>query len=345
MRLLASEVKARARLGQDIIAEKEAAKGKPAITALGDIVQKYLTVREGEFRPKSYSEVKRYLEKSWKPLHKRAVGSITRADIVSVVDDLERDSGKVAADRARTALSAFFAWAIDRGYCESNPTMNIRARNQSGSRTRVLTEAELVEVWKSCLDDDYGRIVRLLILTGQRRTELGDLEWPEIDLAERQIDLPGTRTKNGRPHIVPLSDEALSIIKTIPRREGRDLIFGSGAGGFSGWSKAKAELDARITMARAQAYQGARIQPMPAWTLHDVRRSFVTHVNERKVAPPHVVEAIVNHISGHLAGVAGVYNKALYLSERRQALELWGSHVMALVEARAHKVVPFKRVQ
>jgi integrase len=94
--------------------------------------------------------------------------------------------------------------------------MNIRARNQSGSRTRVLTEAELVEVWKSCLDDDYGRIVRLLILTGQRRTELGDLEWPEIDLAERQIDLPGTRTKNGRPHIVPLSDDSGALVQRLP---------------------------------------------------------------------------------------------------------------------------------
>jgi len=192
----------------------------------------------------------------------------------------------------------------------------------------VLTEAELVEVWEACLDDDYGRIVRLLMLTGQRRAEVGDLEWQEINIAERQIDLPNTRTKTGRPHIVPRSDEALAIINVIPRRERRELVFGSGAGGFSAWSKAKAELDARIAMARAQsAHQEAQIRPMPAWTLHDIRRSFVTHINERKLAPPHIVEALVNHVSGHLAGVAGVYNKALYLAERRQALERWGALV------------------
>ena len=198
MRVLASEVKARARLGQDIIAEKEAAKGKPATTVLGEVVPKYLSAREGELRPKSYTEAKRYLERSWKPLHERAIGAITRADIVGVVDDLERDSGKVAADRARTALSAFFAWAIDRGYCDSNPTMNIRARNQNGSRTRVLTEAELVEVWKTCLDDDHGRIVRLLILTGQRRTEIGDLAVAG-NQSRRTTDRPARHAHQERP--------------------------------------------------------------------------------------------------------------------------------------------------
>jgi integrase len=344
MRVLASEVKARARLGQDIIAEKEAARSKPATSTLGQVVPKYLSARECELRERTYTGAKRYLERSWRPLHERPIEAITRANIVGVIDDLERNSGKVAADRARTALSALFAWAIDRGYCDANPTMNIRARNQNGARTRVLTEAELVEVWKACLDDEYGRIVRLLMLTGQRRAEIGDLEWQEINIAERQIELPDTRTKNGRPHIVPLSEEALAIINVIPRRERRDLVFGSGAGGFSAWSKAKADLDGRIAMARAQAaHQGAQIKPMPAWTLHDIRRSFVTHINERKLAPPHVVEALVNHVSGHLAGVAGVYNKALYLAERRQTLERWGAHVAVLVHGRGSKVVPLKR--
>ena len=122
-------------------------------------------------------------------------------------------------------------------------------------------EGELAEIWKACLPDDHGRIVRLLILTGQRRTESGDLEWPEINRPKRQIDLPDTRTKNRRPHIVPLSNEALAIIKAIPRRDGRDLIFGSGAGGFSGWSKAKAELNARIAAARVEAQPSAESMP------------------------------------------------------------------------------------
>src|SRR5262249_1640545 len=106
------------------------------------------------------------------------------------------------------------------------------------------------------------------------------------------------------------------------------------------WSKAKAELDDRIAAARSKA--GVTDQ-MPVWRLHDLRRSFVTHVNENGFAHPHIVEAIVNHVSGHLAGVAGIYNKALYLFERRQALEAWGAHVAALVHGRGSKVVPLKR--
>ena len=194
MRLLASEAKARARLGQDIIAEQRAQTAKTR-TALGEIVPKYLAARLSELRRRTFIEAQRYLEMSWKPLHGRAIDSITRTDVVGVIDEIARDSAKVAADRARTALSAFFAWAIDRGYLDSNPTLNIRSRAQNGSRTRVLSEGELAAVWKASDDGDYGRVVRLLILTGQRKSEIGGLSWPEINIAERQIDLPPERTK------------------------------------------------------------------------------------------------------------------------------------------------------
>jgi integrase len=127
---------------------------------------------------------------------------------------------------------------------------------------------------------------------------------------------------------VPLADEALALLPE--KNEVRDLIFGLGAGGFGGWSKAKAELVERIAKARPKA--GGK-EAMPAWTLHDLRRSFVTHISERGIAQPHIVEAIVNHISGAKAGVAGVYNRASYLSEKRQALELWGAHVAGRASA------------
>jgi integrase len=191
----------------------------------------------------------------------------------------------------------------------------------------VLSEAELVEIWNACEDDDYGRIVHLLVVTGQRRREIGDLAWPEIDREKRQIELPAERVKNGRPHLVPLSDEALRILAGVKQRKDRDLVFGRGGGGFSGWSKAKAELDQRIAAARKKA--GIK-KPMAPWVLHDLRRSFVTHLNENRLAAPHVIEAIVNHVSGHLAGVAGTYNKALYLDERRGALEAWARRVAAI---------------
>jgi integrase len=322
-------------------ADAHAAAGKCTIT-LGEVVPRYLAAREGELRPKSYAETQRYLERAWQPLHEHAIDAITRQNIVAAIDDLARDNGKVAADRARLALSGLYAWGIDRGYCDTNPTMSIKARAQQSSRSRVLTEVELVAVWNACLDDDHGRIVRLLILTGQRKTEIADLEWVEINTDKRQIELPETRTKNGRAHIVPLSDEVLAILSGVERKEGRDFVFGKGAGGFSGWSKAKGELDARIAKSRTQAGHKAGVKPMAAWTLHDLRRSFITHVSDRGLAPPHIAEALINHISGHKGGVAGIYNKAQYLSERRQALEVWGAHVAALVEGGTGKIVPLR---
>jgi len=333
MRKRASTVLARARLGEDAVAEKRAAAAKRT-AALGVLVPKYLAERQPVLRPRYFAEIKRQLERDWKPLHGSAVDAISRADVIRVVDDVAARQGNVAADRARVALSGLFAWAIGRNYAEANPTLNIGPRAQAIARDRVLSEAELVEVWRACGDDDYGRIVRLLMLTGQRREEIGGLVWAEIDRDKRRLDLPGSRTKNGRAHVVPLGDQAMAILEAVERREDREHVFGRGAGGFSGWSKAKAELDARIAAARKAA--GLK-KAMPAWRLHDLRRSFVTHVNERKIAPPHVVEAIVNHVSGHLAGVAGTYNKAVYLDERREALQAWGKHVAEIVErARRH---------
>ncbi|MFM9850018.1 MAG: tyrosine-type recombinase/integrase [Hyphomicrobiaceae bacterium] len=329
MRLEASKVLAKARLGTDVVQEAKAAAARsPAL--LGDLVPKYLAALRMEVRPKSHAEARRYLEQYWRPLHGRSIEAVTRQDVVGIIDGLEH---KIAADRARIALSGLFGWAIDRGYCDANPTMHIRARGQHGSRTRVLTEDELIAVWRACGNEEYGAIVRLLILTGQRRSEIGDLMWSEIDLAKRQFELPGHRTKNGRPHLVPLSDAAFAILETIPRREGRELVFGLGAGGFGGWSKSKADLDRRIAAAAKNT------NAMPVWTLHDLRRTFVTHVSEHGIAAPHVVESIVNHVSGAKAGVAGVYNRATYLPEKRRALDLWGAHVTALVERREGNVV------
>jgi integrase len=150
------------------------------------------------------------------------------------------------------------------------------------------------------------------------------LRRPEVDLEETVITLPPDRTKNGRPHEVPLSKLALAIVKSRPPRAGRDFLFGDGPrngsdrqGGFQGWSKSKAALDRQ-----------AVIGP---WRLHDVRRTVATRMAELGVQP-HVIEAVLNHISGHKAGVAGIYNRSSYAAEKRTALELWGKHVQVLIE-------------
>lgn len=331
-RKLASEILSRARLGQDLAADKKAVRAAAARKELTfcRLVPDYLEDCAERLRSSTHSQTERYLLRYWLPLQAMPLDEITRANVVAALDEIAASSGNVAADRAKMALSGFFAWAIDRSHLEANPVHSISARSESKGRTRVLSVAELVEIWRACRADDYGRIVRLLILLGQRKTEIGDLERTEIDRGKLLIELPGERTKNHRPHVVPLSSRALALIDAVPLREGRTHIFGIGAGGFSGWSKAKSELDARIADNRRDARRNEDISP---WVLHDIRRSAVTHWHEMGFAQPHVAEAIVNHVSGHKAGVAGVYNKATYLPERRGALQSWADFLDAQLTA------------
>lgn len=304
-------------------AEREDRSGLPA-DALADF-----PVDIPRLRPKSHAEAK----VTWSGHGCRCMGVLLRLSRGRTLW-----ASSMASGTRYQQISAFYSWAIDRGYCGINPSLKIKARHRGGSRTRVLTEDKLVQIWRACGDHDYGYIVKLLIMTGQRRAEIGDLAWSEVDMVRRQIDLPERRTKNGRPHIVPLSDQALAILSNITRRQGRDFVFGVRAAGLQGWSESKASVDALIA---ARCANGGR--PMPPWMLHDLRRSFVTHVSELGFASPHVVEAIVNHVSGTKAGVAGVYNRASYLVAKRQALERWSAHLSALLAARDNKIVPLRR--
>jgi integrase len=245
----------------------------------------------------------------------------------------------VTANRAHTALAGLFKWAIKSGYVTGvNPTDSIDPLIEH-SRKRVLLEDELTVIGQEAGNDDFGRATKLLMLTGCRRQEIGGLLWDEINFDKRQIELPDVRTKNGLPHIVPLSEPALAILREceVERHEGRRHVFGGGDG-FTSWYYGKQQLDKRI-----EARLGAAL---PHWVLHDIRRSVVTGLSEsreRRVkrghleeietysfALPHVVEAIVNHVSGSKAGVAGIYNKAAYYAEKRQALKLWGEHLTGL---------------
>jgi integrase len=326
----AREILLAARAGKNLpAAEKAKAKRDANRKTMAAAIAEYLEARKPEFRARTFPEVKRYLENHWHPLHKLYVDEVSRGDVLATLDDIAAKSGKVAADRARTALSAFFGWCIDpKNYCDYNPARDIKARSTNGSRDRVLTAAELRDVWRAAGNDAYGRAAKLLILTGCRKTEIGDLQWPEINAETRQIELPGSRTKNKRPHIVPLAPLAWSIIASVERRpdwEARPYVFGRyGYAGLGGWTKGKAELDQRSTKAR-------RGKPLQRWTVHDIRRTVATLMNELGIAEPHVVEACLNHISGSKAGVAGTYNRAAYAEQKRRALERWADWIAELV--------------
>src|SRR5690606_35799471 len=131
---------------------------------------------------------------------------------------------------------------------------------------------------------------------------------------------PGSRTKNKRPHLVPLSEAAVELLETIPRYAGGDFLFGmSGRSKFSGFSRAKARLDERVAEIAEDELEMKALVP---WTLHDIRRTAATRMADLGVMP-HIIEAVLNHISGSKAGVAGTYNRSLYEPEKRAALELW----------------------
>jgi integrase len=304
-------------LGNDPQMEKAERRAQAAVT-LGSVVDAYLSRVETRLKPRSFQEVHRHLRHHWAPLSQLAVSNIRRPDVAARLGCIARDNGPFAANRARSALSALFSWAIGEGIANENPVAGTNKATDEISRDRVLSSEELRLAWRHAGLGHYGAIVRLLILTGQRREEVGGMLWSEIDLDAALWSIGPDRTKNGLPHDVPLSPAAVSILRGIPRRDDRDYVFGSSSGPFQGWSNAKAALDARMTAA-------AKMQP---WRLHDIRRTVATRLGDIGVLP-HVIEAILNHVSGHKAGVAGIYNRAIYAAEKREALNRWAGFVAA----------------
>ena len=316
---------ARAQLGQDPQGEKTAARAPRAreIT-LAEVVDRYLPFAERKLKPSTYSGIVLHLRKHWRPLHAHELHALERRHVAAELSRIATSSGLYGANRSRAALSALFAWAIGEGLADSNPVFGTNKATEEISRDRVLSPDELRLAWLHAGSGHYGAIVRLLVLTGQRREEVGGMLWSELDLDAALWTIGKDRTKNGLQHDVPLSPPAVAILRGIPRRDDRDLVFGSSNGPFQGWSNAKSALDDRMTNA-LRAEKGNRGKSVPV-ALHDIRRTVATRLGDLG-ALPHVVEAILNHISGHRAGVAGIYNRAIYAAEKREALDKWAETI------------------
>ena len=329
------KILARVALGHDPQGEKREKRVRAART-LQSVAATYLAEKQSELRPSSLRAAKLYLVSGsyFRPLHAIGIDEITRADVAARLSAISRDFSANTAAAARIALSGLFRWAMEGGLTESNPTVATRKFATAQPRDRVLSDDELRRVWLACGDDEYGRIVRLLILLGNRRSEIGGLRWSELVLDGFNGGywaLPAERSKNHRSYVVPLPPPAVTIIRSVPQREGRDCLFGQRADvGFTGWSEAKAKLDQQLAGA---------VQP---WRLHDIRRTVATRMGDLAVEP-HVIETLLNHHSGHRRGVAGVYNRSPYASQVKSALQRWAEHVLALVEGRKSKVVALAR--
>jgi integrase len=273
-------------------------------------------------------QIANHLRSLAKPLHPLSLTEIDRRRVAEVLGAIQTKSGPVARNRTRTSISAMYRWLDQEGRVDegTNPAAGTAIVDEGPGRDRVLSNTELADVWLALGDDHVGDIIRLLILTGQRRNEITKLRWSEIDFDRALLTLPPARTKNKRTHELPLSPQALAILQRWVAREARGrandgLVFDP-----VGWDVRKKKLDKAIL-----ANRGPGAKPMPHWTLHDLRRTAATGMAELGVLP-HVIECVMNHLSGFRAGVSGIYNRNSYLPEMREALKRWSNKVDAIVE-------------
>jgi len=282
-----------------------------------------LKVIEGKDGRPDFEDIPKRLVANWA---EKPIGSITTRDIIEVIDATKARGAPIAANRELAALSKFFRWALGKRIIDANPAAGVPKPSAENKRDRLLTDDELRLIWRAADGEGYafGDIIKLLMLTAQRRQEVAGAPWAEFNVKSRHWLIPSARTKNKLAHFVPLSDEAIAVLTDVPRFKGGQFVFGlEGLTPFSGFSAAKARIDARIAELAGD--------DIPPWTLHDLRRTAATTMGRLGVEP-HVVEAVLNHVSGSKAGVAGIYNLYAYEKEKRDALELWARHVRSLVD-------------
>jgi integrase len=284
-------------------------------------------------RPKSRTaaETERMLVKDVAgPWRDRKVQDITRRDVVRLLDGIVDRGAPHVANRLFDIIRKMFGWSAERGIIEVSPCVGLKAPAGKTSRDRILSDDEVRWFWAATERFDYPfqPFFRLLLLTGQRRDEIAGMRRSELDLAAAMWTLPRERSKNDKAHEIPLSTAALEALTTVPTIASQALLFSTnGRSSISGYSKAKARLDRLMLEAARDENPDAVIQP---WRIHDLRRSAASGM-ARLGQPVHVVEAVLNHRSGTIRGVAAVYNRYSYADEKRRALEAWGRFLSDLV--------------
>jgi integrase len=273
----------------------------------------------------------------------RPISAIGEDDLFLVIDEA-REHGIPGAEvknkgtsepRARamnSALSVCFGWFKSKRWISVDPSLGLDAPPAPEARSRILNDAEIIHFWSatSAVDEPFRAVFRLLLLLGCRLNEVAGMRWQELSPDLAMWTIPGNRTKNHRPHSVPLPSVARDCLTKIKRIEGSPFVFTTtGKSPISGWSKTKKKLDAEM-------------HGVAPWRLHDLRRTVATGMNEIGVLP-HIVEAVLNHVSGARAGVAGTYNVAAYLPEKKAALERWATHIGGLVGGKRAEIVPLRK--
>jgi integrase len=277
------------------------------------VVEEWLRRDQSDNRSSSQYQLHRIIDRDLLPVWRgRSIDTIAKRDVVAVLDAIADRGAPIQARQTATYIKRFFKWCRSRDLIASDPIAAMELPAKAKSRDRVLTNDELVRVWRAA-SGSYGAAVKLLALTGARREEIAQLRWAEIEGST--IRLEGVRTKNGEMHLIHLSAPALEVLNSI-RRTSEFVFTSSSTKRVGSWGRAKAALD------EASGVTG--------WRIHDLRRTISTGLNEQLGIEPHIADAVLGHV---VKGVSGTYNRAKYEAQKKAALDLWGAHVSALIHS------------
>lgn len=308
-------------VGTDPQADAETA-GHPERYTFEQAVRSFVKLHcERHNRPVTARDTERILNNQFvSRWAKRDIREITKTDILKVLDDTVEAGHPSAANHALSAIRKFFNWCVERGMLASSPCFGVKKPAPNNERDRVLDIGEMAAVWNGAdlVGYPFGPIVKLLMLTAQRRNEVSCIQRSQLDLKAKTWTLPAELTKNGRQHVLPLAPQTVTLLRALPHFTS-DYVFPARGENpaFAHFSRGKVKLDA--------------LAGVKNWTLHDLRRSVATHLAKLGVAP-HVIERILNHVSGTFGGVAGVYNRFQYLDEMRRALAMWEAHLAKAIK-------------
>ncbi|MFX0542653.1 tyrosine-type recombinase/integrase [Roseovarius sp. S4756] len=281
---------------------------------LGDVIPDY-TEKHAKVHNRDWKRKEALLAK-FTTLHGKRIDEIKRADVVKACDTIHK-SAPVSANRALAHLKHLMGWCVERGMIDASPIAGMKPLSKERSRERVVSDEEIGALWAACDAEGYpfGDCMKLLILSGQRRAEVAEMRWSELDLEKRLWTLPSQRAKNGRQHTVPITDAMLTVLRKVPRFLGSDFVFTTGGKSpVSGFGRLKKRLDKALPDAT---------EP---WIIHDLRRTMSTNMAMLGVPQP-VTEALLNHKTGVVSGVAAIYNVYSYADEKREALGNWNERI------------------
>lgn len=284
--------------------------------------EQFLDHAKASVSARTAADYERLLTKHFS-FEKKKLAGLKREDIARCLNKLTSTPSEQA--HANTAIRIFCNWAYREELIDRNPADRLPKLKKRPPRERVLSEAELAEVYQKAEQYHwpFGPIVQLCIFTGQRRGEIGKLEWNWIDLSDRTITLPGEQVKNRQTHCFPIGETTVALLNNLPRIDeyvfsGRDKKNAT----FNGWAKSKREFDETL-------------EDVKPYTLHDLRRTFST-VHAKIGTPIHVTERLLNHVSGSISGVAAVYNRHSYLEEMREAVVGYEGYVRGLISRQSN---------